>query len=157
MITTVDIIDLLVKHVADISAADLVKECIDLGMRQIPYIDLGIDNTLPPFEQGYHFRFNPDSNEEVLFEILEKDGFVLQAGYQLVFTELPSSSKIDTRYQQIQQILETHYGVGVPMISPEVTIMNYGNDSTVAYISRSKLFTPESITVRVGSKTFWGN
>ena len=136
MITPREIIGLLVGRVANTSAADLVKECADLGMRQVPYQEDGPALNLPPFEAGYHFRFNPDGKEEALFQILEKDSLVLQAGYQLA---LPASfffSKTQKRYRQLKEILETHYGVGQPMCVGGIEIINYRNDQTIAYISR---------------------
>jgi len=155
MITTEEIIELLVISVADIPAVDLIKKCNDLGMRQIPYQDASIDTNLPSFEAGYHFHFYLDGEEEAIFEILEKEGFVLQAGYQFV---LPSSlffSKAKKKYHHIKECLETHYCVGVPMNLGRIEIINYGNDTTIAYISRVKVARTDVITIRVGNRRFW--
>lgn len=155
MITTGEIIGLLVGRVADIPAADLVKECGDLGMQQAPYQDVGLTSNLPPFEAGFHFRFNPDGKEEVLFEILEKDGLVLQAGYQLALPTSLFFSKTKKRHLQLKEILETHYGVGQPMHVGGIDIINYGNDTTIAYISRAQVAGTDAITVRIGNRRFW--
>lgn len=155
MISTGEIIGLLVARVADILAADLVKECGDLGMRHVPYQDVGPTSNLPPFEAGYHFRFNPDGKEEVLFEILEKDGLVLQAGYQLALPTSLLFSKAKKRHRQLKEILETHYGVGQPMNVGGVEIINYGNATTIAYISKAKVAGTDAITVRIGNRRFW--
>jgi hypothetical protein len=155
MITTQEIIGLLVGHVADISASDLVKKCNDLGMQQVPYQDVGLDSNLPPFEAGYHFRFNLDGKEEVLFEILEKESLVLQAGYQLVFPASLFSSKAKKKHRQSEEVLETYYGVGLVMKVGRIKTTNYGNDTTVAYISRAKGAGIDVITLRVGNRRFW--
>jgi hypothetical protein len=155
MITTQKIISLLVSRIAHTRASDFARECIDLGMRQVPYQDVGLTSNLPPFEAGYHFRFNPDGNEEALFEILEKNGFVLQSGYQIALSASLFFSKGKERYRQIKDILETHYGLGQPMNVGAIEIMNYGNDTTIAYISRAKVAGTDAITVRVGNRRFW--
>ena len=149
MITSAEVIKLLVTGIADITASELLSECNKIGMRQVPYQDVGLDSNLPPFDAGYHLRFNPDGKEEALFEILQKDGFVLQAGYQLV---LP---KAQNRYQQLKQILESHYGVGYPMDVGEMEIINYGNENTIAYLSHTKIAGNDAITIRVGNRRFW--
>lgn len=151
MITSAEVIKLLVTGIANIPASELLSECNKIGMRQVPYQDVGgIDSILPPFDAGYHLRFNPDGKEEALFEILEKDGFVLQAGYQL---GLP---KAQNRYQQLKQIIESHYGGGYPMDVGEIEIINYGNENTVAYLSHTKIAGNDVITIRVGNRRFWG-
>lgn len=105
----------MVGRVADTPAADLVKKCKDLGIRQVPYQDVGLASNLPPFEAGYHFRFNLDDKEEVLFEILEKDSLVLQAGYQLALPTSLFFSKAKKRHRQLKETLEAYYGVGQAM------------------------------------------
>jgi hypothetical protein len=148
-ITSAEVIKLLVTGIANIGASELLNECKKIGMRQVPYQDIGLDSNLPHFDTGYHFRFNPDGKEEALFEILQKDGFVLQAGYQLV---LP---RAQNRYQQLKQILEFHYGEGHPMSVGEIEIINYRNEETIAYLSHTKIPGNDVITIRVGNRRFW--
>jgi len=157
MITTQEIVGLMVSDLAEISASDLVKKCNDLGMKQVPYQDVGLDSNLPPFEAGHHFRFNLDGKEEVLFEILEKDSLVLQTGYQLVLPAPLFFSKAKKRHRQFEEILENYYGVGSVMKVGGIKITNYRNDTTIAYISRAKgAGYTDVITVRVGNRRFWG-
>lgn len=155
MITTHEIIALLVSWVADKPAAELVSECRNLGMRQVPYQDVGLASNLPTFEAGYHFRFNPDGKEEALFEILEKDGLVLQAGYQLAIPSALLFSKTKNRHRQLKEVLEAYYGVGYPMHAGGIEIINYGSDTTIAYLSKAKVAGTDAITVRVGNRRFW--
>ncbi|MDH7513438.1 MAG: hypothetical protein QHH14_10890 [Clostridiales bacterium] len=155
MITTREIISLLVGRVANTLASDLIKECINLGMRQVSRQDISLSSNLPSFEAGHHFRFNPDGYEEALFEILEKDTLVLQAGYQLALPTSLFFSKAKKRHSQLKKILETHYGAGLPMNIGGIEIINYGNDTTIAYLSRSVVAGTDAITVRVGNRRFW--
>jgi len=155
MINTRQIVSLLVGRVADILASDLARECVDLGMRPVPYQDVGLSSNLPPFEAGHHFRFNPDGNEETLFEILEKDSLVLQAGYQLVLPTSLFFSKAKKRHSQLKGILENHYGIGLRMDVGGIEIVNYGNDTTIAYLSRVTVAGTDTITVRIGNRRFW--
>jgi hypothetical protein len=136
-------------------ASDLARKCVDLGMRPVPYQDVGLSSNLPPFEAGHHFRFNPDGNEESLFEILEKDSLVLQAGYQLALPTSLFFSKAKKRHSQLKEIIETHYGAGLPMDVGGIEIINYGNDTTIAYLSRVTVAGTDAITVRVGNRHFW--
>jgi hypothetical protein len=148
-ITSAQVIKLLVSGIANISASELLNECRKIGMRQVPYQDIGLNSNLPSFDTGYHLRFNPDGKEEALFEILQKDGFVLQAGYQLV---LP---RAQNRYQQLKQILESHYDVSYPMNVGEIEIINYRNETTIAYLSYTRITGNDVITIRVGNRRFW--
>ena len=148
-ITSAQVIKLLITEVANTGASELLNECEKIGMRQIRYQNIGLDSNLPPFDTGYHLRFNPDGKEEALFEILQKDGFVLQAGYQLVL------QRAQNRYQQLKQILESHYGVGYPMNVGEIELINYGNEKTIAYLSHTKISGNDVITIRVGNRRFW--
>jgi len=84
LITSDEIIKLLVTNVANMKANKFLIECKNKGMRQTPFKNLDLDGNLPPFDIGYHLKFNPDGKEEALFEILQKDGYVLQAGYQFI-------------------------------------------------------------------------
>jgi hypothetical protein len=136
-------------------ASDLVRECADLGMRQVPFQDIGLSSNLPSFEAGHHFRFNPDGIEEALFEILEKNCLVLQAGYQLALPISLFFSKAKKRRSQLKDILETYYGVGLPMDVGGIEIINCGNDTTISYLSRETVAGTDAITVRVGNRRFW--
>lgn len=155
IITSDEVIKLLVTGIANITASELLSECKKIGMRQVPYQDVGLDSNLPPFDEGYHLRFNPNGKEEALFEILQKDGFVLQAGYQLVLPTSLSFSKASNRYQQLKQILESHYGVGYPMDVGGIESINFGNEKTITYLSKANIAGNVAITIRVGNKYFW--
>jgi hypothetical protein len=155
LITTEEIIKLLINHVADMPATDFVKECIDIGMQQVPYQKVDQDSNLPMFDKGYHFRFIPDNKGNALFEILEKDDLVLQAGYQIVFKADLFFSKALKMYNQIREILETYYGEGQRMNIYRIKTINFRNDTTIAYLSKAKIAGVYAITIRVGNRFFF--
>jgi len=151
-----EIIDMLVDRVPKSRAVDLVKECTRIGMEQVEYQNIGgSDLYLRPFDVGYHFRFDLDDVRENLFEILEKDEFVVQSGYQVVPPMYWFFSKTPQRYSQIKKILASHYDISEPMKmeteAGTAEIINYGNDTTIAYISKIN----DVITIRVGNRRFW--
>lgn len=154
MITAQDIIKLMVGRVASTAAADLVSKCKELGMRQVPY-KTSLDSVLPPFDVGHHFRFNLDGGEEALFEILEKDTLVLQAGCQLFLPASFFSSKSKRTNRQLREIIEAHYGGGQVVNMGVAKGVCYEDSSTVAYISRAKIAGVDVVTVRVGNRRFW--
>jgi len=156
MIASNEIISLLVTSVPHVRATELVDQCRKRGMLEVPYQAIGLDSTLPPFEKGYHFRFNPGIKAQALFEILQKDGLILQAGYQLVFQPALFFSYDRKKHCELKAILEDHYGVGYPTeVGEGAEIINYGNDTTIAYISKVRVNRRDVITVRVGNRRFW--
>lgn len=160
-ITTRGIIVLMVNQVGVATARDFADQCSQIGMvtRSSPERDLALsmsNNNLPPYERQFHFFLNLDGESETLFEILEKDGLILQAGYQCILPSrmiLPSRAK--RKYTEATQVLEHHYGTGLPMSQPSLQILNYGNAATVAYAAIQKTGKYESLTVRVGNRCFW--
>jgi hypothetical protein len=147
-ITSAQVIELLVTEIPDIGASDLLEKCKKMGMRQVPYQDFGFDSTLPSIDAGYHLRFNPDGKEEALFEILQKDGFVLQAGFQITLR------KAGDCVRRLAPILAFHYGEGYRTNVGNAELINYGDEKTIAYLSHSKLSGSDVITIRVGNKRF---
>lgn len=155
MITTTELVDLLANSVADAGAEWLVHECSQLGMQEVPYQPVAPDSNLPSFDEGHHLRFSA-AGGNALFEILERDGAVVQAGFQITFPRSFFFSKAERHHRALKRALETHYGVGEPMDVGTVQIINFANESTVAYISRVSAAGVDAITVRVGNRTFWG-
>jgi len=154
MITPAQLLDLLANSVADAQANELVEECAQLGMREIPYQSAG-DSNLPPFDEGHHLRFSI-AGGNALFELLEKDGAVVQAGFTMTFPRSFFFSKAKKHHRQLREALVTRYGDGEPMDLGSTQIINFANERTVAYISKASAVSVDAITVRVGNRTFWG-
>ena len=157
VITTRGVIGLLVNQVGVAKAEDFAEQCIQVGMTEhnSPERDDALsmcNSNLPSFEAQHHFNFKLDGKNEALFEILEKDGLILQAGYQVIFPpRFPFPSQATSKYHDAIQAMENHYGTGMPMTQPGVQIMNYGNAMTVGYAALMK----QSLTARVGNRCFW--
>jgi hypothetical protein len=143
-----------VNSVADAKAEWLVQECSRLGMQEVPYQPVVADSNLRPFDEGHHLRFSV-AGANALFEILERDGAVVQAGFQITFPRSVFFSKAKRHHLALRKALETHYGIGQPMDVGTAQIVNFANESTVAYISRVSAAGMDAITVRVGNRTFW--
>jgi hypothetical protein len=160
-ITTRGIIGLLVNQVSGAKAADFAEQCLQVGME--PYSSLERDaalslcnSNLPPFDEQSHFSFELDDRHDAVFEILEKDEVILQAGYQvLIPSRLFFGSKAFGKYKDAIQALEDQFGTGMPMNQQDIQTMNFGNASAVAYAALIKTGRSHSLTVRVGNRRFW--
>lgn len=152
IITTRGVIGLLFNQVGVCEAQGLAEQCVQIGMMptesQARDMAMATHSTnLPPFDIRYHLLFRLDSVHESLFEILGKEGLILQAGYQLILpTRLLFPSKAKKLYSDAIQVLESHYGTGAPMAVQGTEIMNYGNVDTIAYASLAKMGRTESVT-----------
>ena len=161
IITTRGVIGLLVNQVGVAKAKDFAEQCLQIAMIEShsPERNLAmsmLNSNLPSFEVQYHFIFKLDGECEALFEILGKEGLILQAGSQVVFpTKFLFPSKGKNKYRDAMQVLESHYGTGLPMVQQGVEIMNYGDATTVGYVSLVKMRRAQSLTVRVGNRRFW--
>jgi hypothetical protein len=161
IITTRGVIGLLVNQVGVAKAKNFAEHCLQVGMAEhnSPERDdaLSICNaTLPSFEAQHHFSFKLDGKNEALFEILEKDGLILQAGYQAIFSpRFLFGSKALGKYHNAVRSLEAHYGTGTPIRQPNTETMNFGNLTTVGYAALIKTGRAYSLTARVGNRHFW--
>jgi len=161
IITTRGVIGLLVNQVHVATAEDFIEQCLQVGMTEhnSPERDdaLSICNSnLPPFDAQHHLSFKLDGKEDAIFEILEKDGLILQAGYQAFFPRrFLLRSTASGKYHDAAQSLEGHYGTGMPMTQSGMQIMNYGNAETVGYAALMKIGRAQSLTLRVGNRRFW--
>ncbi len=121
-----------------------------------PYQPSPTDANLPEFDKGYQFRFETEGSTAGGFDVLERKGVILQAGFQVLFRRGFFVSKSKKYYERVVAHLDEHYGPGVPMQTGGVTILNYGDLNTVCYISKAKALGKDLITVRVGNRIFWG-
>jgi hypothetical protein len=161
IITTRGIIGLLVNQVRVARAEDFAEQCVQVGMTEhiSPERDEALslcNSVLPPFDAQHHFVFKLDGKHEAVFEILGKDGVILQAGYQALFPSLfPFRSKANGKYNDAVQALEGHYGTGMPINQSGSKTMNFGNATTVGYAAIMKTGRAYSLTSRVGNRHFW--
>lgn len=155
-IDTSELITLLIRSVSTLPASELVRKCHDLGMTPQPYQASAADGSLPDFDAGHQFRFETQDSMAAGFDVLEKEGAILQAGFQVFFPRYLFVSHSGKHFGGMVNWIEQHYGRGQPMQAGGVTMLNYGNTQTVCYISKAKARGKELITVRVGNRVFWG-
>jgi len=126
-----------------------------MGMSEQDYVNLGMDQTLPEFDEGVHVIFESDDRQTAHVEILGRQGMVLQAGFQLIYRPTLFQRKWKKQYDSLCRHLADHYGPGTPMAMSGVVIINYGDERSLAYISRSKANMCTVLTVRVGNRDLW--
>ena len=151
-------LSLLLQSVGKIGARELLDQCVQLGMRERPYIDaLGGDQTLPDFDEGYHLTFAPQGSVEALFEILRIEDEILQAGFQCFYRRRLLSS---TAKQVSQAIIDAMFmNLGIPQISTTGGIQTWvyaDPDDVVAYTSLGKQGAHHIINTRIGNRRYWG-
>lgn len=152
-----DTVSLLFESVGLIPAKELVKKCMDLGMDELPYRDLGHDSTLPSFDEGYMFNYETDDNEIAFLEILEKDNMILQAGIQIIYKPSFTSMKMKKNHKYLLELSEKHYGSGFLTKVGLADVTNFGDYETVCYLSKMKARGVKSIIFRIGDKKYWRN
>ena len=155
MLTLEDTFSSLVNTVGSVSSAEFLKTCINLGMREQPYVDVGLDQNLPEYDSGHVFDYETDDNVTAKLEILEKNERIMQAGIQIVYPKSLFFSKMNKHYEKVIGLADTHYGSGVPMSLGEAELMNYGDSRTVCYISKARVNNRDALTLRVGNREFW--
>ncbi|MCG2660677.1 MAG: hypothetical protein L6437_10585 [Kiritimatiellae bacterium] len=153
---TPELINLLILATPKMAASELIQKCLEIGMTAQPYRASPQDSNLPAFDVGHQLRFDTDGSLAAGFDVLEKDGLVLQAGFQIFFHRGLFGSKSKKHYQEIVTHIEQHYGPGVPTEAKGIAILNYGDPQTVCYISKTKALGKDVVTVRVGNRIFWG-
>jgi len=137
------------------SATDLVKKCKAVGMNQIAYVDTGLESNLPEFDNGYSFTYKTDDGVEARLEILEKDSIIMQAGIQIIYQPSFLFSKAKKHFNILKGKSDDYYGESLPMNVSGVEILNYGNPSSVCYLSRMRVNGGDAINFRVGNRKFW--
>ena len=70
MIYLKDIFSLLTDSVHVDSAINLKDKCLELGMVELRYQNLGFDSSLPEFDKGFILNFNTEDELKGLFEIM---------------------------------------------------------------------------------------
>ena len=153
---TSELISVLIQSVPTLPASALVQQCHDWGMTPQPYQPSPADGNLPEFDAGHQFRFESRGSTAAGFDVLEKEGAILQAGFQIFFPRGLFVSKSKMHLDNMVNLIEQHYGSGQPTQASGMTILNYGDSQTVCYISKAKVLGKDLITVRVGNRVFWG-
>lgn len=139
------------------SAATLRSEALQFGLQEQPYINLaGADSTLPAFDQGYHFRFDVEGAENSLLEILRVGDEVLQAGYQVIFATKFFGSPAKRALNDVLEVLLLHLGPGEHMRLGSMDVLNFQDETVVAYASFGRMWGKKILNIRIGNRALWG-
>jgi len=125
-------------------------------MKQIPYVTFGLDSNLPEYENGYRYQFETQGNIPTTLDVLAKKGRILQVGIQLYYKPSLLFSKLKKLYNILSKKLYNIYGHEYPSSLGVIEIINYQDNNTVCYITKTKVNEVEAITVRFGNRDFWG-
>ena len=125
-------------------------------MKQIPYVTFGLDSNFPDYEKGYRYQFKTEDNITGTLDVLAKMGRILQVGIQLYYKPLLLFSKLQKHYKLLSKKLVNLYGHAYPSSLGMIEIINYQDNNTVCYITKTKVNEVEAITIRFGNRDFWG-
>jgi hypothetical protein len=144
-------------NVPKANISDFIIQCVELGMKQEKYIQTGLDNTLPSFDKGHSFSFCTDNKSIAELEVLEKDSKILQAGIYLKYPLFEFISKSNKHFNIIETLSKQFYSDFMPMDMGTIKIINFGNASSIAYLSKSKVNNIKAIVFKVGNRELWPN
>lgn len=122
-------------------------------MREIEYININQDSL---FKTGYNFIFLTPDNEEARLEIIEIEGNLLQSGFQIIYKPSFFFSKINKHFSQIYNSLKGYYINELPQNFQGIEIINFTNDKSQCYISKSRINGGRALSFRVMNKEIWG-
>ena len=155
MVSIAKVIAVLVALVGTNPASDLIDQCKVLGMKQQQYFDMGVDNTLPPFDAGYRFVYTTDDKVGATLEILVRNSSVLQAGVQIVYPPTTSEKLVLRHYAEVKRLAVDYYGPATVLSFSGLEILNWRNRTTLFYLHRVFVNGCHSITFRTGNRKFW--
>lgn len=147
---------LITDSVPQDKASDLIKKCKEIGIKEQSYINTGLDSNLPEFDKVYTFVYEIDNGIEAILEILEKNSAILQSGIQIIYPYSFLLSKVKKHFILLKNLSDNFYGSSLPINISGTKILNYGNLSSVCYLSKMKINSRDVINFRVGNKKFWG-
>lgn len=150
-----EIFALLYESVGNVSPGELCQKCRELGMPERPYVESGMDQGMPEFDNGHWFACPVEGGQEGNFEILEAKDDIVQAGVHLIFRPRLFFSKASKFYKAACEIAERAYGVGAPMNMGPMQICNFGNAESICYVSKGRGPAGEFVVLRVGNRKFW--
>lgn len=148
-----DILTLLIGTVEEnVHPSELVQACKKFNMRQINYFNINED---PLFDFGYNFIFQPKSGEEAKLEIIEIEGYLLQSGFQILYKPKLSIEQINKDFSLLYSSLKSYYTKEQPQSLGELEIINFYNEVSQCYISKSKVNGQDVLNFRISNKEVW--
>lgn len=150
-----DTFTLLVSFTVFDTVSEFIDNCRALGFVELQYVNIGLDEKLPDFDNGYMFEYKTDDKVTANLEVLEKDGMILQAGIQVIYPKSLLFKRMPKHFEKVVTLADDFYGTGMLTKSDSMEIVNYGNEETVFYVSKVTVNRRDALTFRVGNKQFW--
>lgn len=154
MITLTELFLLLTEYVSNQPASELLEVCC-ARMKEIPYVDLGIDKNLPAPVRGYEFTFKTNDEIQVMLEIHDSKGITLQASFRIVYPGARSSEVFKDHLDILLQIAEDSISTGNLSKVKNVDMYTFSNDKLLVIISTSSFNDEDIITVSIGCEPMW--
>ena len=155
MISLTELFTLLTEYVPNQPASELLEEC-RAQMKEIPYVDFGIDKNMPATVRGYEFTFKTDDEIPVMLEIHDSKGITLQGSFRIVYPGARSSEVFKDHLNILLQIAEDSISKGKLSKVRDVDMYTFSNDKLLVIISTSSFNDQDVITVTVGNEPMWG-
>ena len=150
-----ELIQLLRESVALITAQELGSKCKKLGMRETSPVDNSSYNfNLPKYDSAREFICSSTDCLKVVFEILEINGDIMQAGVQLIYKDNCSTYDVNMYYQGVADRLNLIYGEPARFDFGDVQTLLFADIKTDCYSSISNANNFNVITIRVGDKKY---
>ena len=155
MKTITEIFSLLTEYVSNHPATALLEVCRE-QMKELPYVDFGIDKNLPAPTRGYEFTFKTNNEIPVMLEIHDSKGITLQASFRIVYPGARSSEVFKYHLDELLHLAEDSISTGNSSNVKNVEMFTFSNDKLLVIISTSSLNDQDIITVSVGNEPMWG-
>jgi hypothetical protein len=132
----------------------LVERCKRIGMIQIDYINFQED---PMFENGHSFLIGCDTDDQVRVEIIEVNGKILQAGFQIIFNPHFLSLRFKKYMSISQKFLLDLYKKEFPQDVQGTIVLNYANNISQSFLNKFKVDKNWVLNFKVMNKLNWEN
>lgn len=145
--------------VSNNKSSKMINLCREMKMEEIPYQSVEKDSDLPDFDVGHWFQYKTENDEICRLEILDKEGEILQSGFQIIMNKLWNFSNLNEHFELIKNRCDAVYSKSLPpdnlIEQKNVTILNYSYKNMVCYLSKMKVNKQHILTFRVGNKKLW--
>jgi len=140
-----------------VEKARLTKALVEIfsavQLSQIEYMNFQGD---PLFSIGYTFTFNFNAGT-CFIEIIDDNGFILQTGFKLIYTNKIFSKTPNKDLRIIKNHLKQHYFNDLTQIINGVRLINYANNISQCYVSRFKMDCKKVNNFNIMNKNTWSN
>lgn len=150
------IMNLTWENIPNGSVSCLKSKLLSHGAKEFPYRKAIFDPDFPQYDNGYSFQFFVDNDIHVNYEILEKNGEILQGGFSAAYVPaFFSNKKHNKHFEIVKALTDGYYGIATRTLLTIGICYKYDNIKTNAYIAKLKENGYQYIAFRVGDNRFW--